>query len=373
MRFVTDAAVLAAAADYAAKATPTKTALPIMTGVRVVAREGGVEVSGFDPQISSSGEARIDANVAESGEVIIPGRMFANICSRLSGQVTVFSEGSAVFITAGASRVFVPQMPLSEYPQGLPDSDTDLGVVDAQALRDAARQVTFAAGEGDSIPVLMGVQMEFTKEGITLAATDRYRLANRTVEWQASDLWNSSATESRVIVVPAKEFADAVRGMTSGVETVTVGMHEEGQLVLTTDKHTAKLGSLSGSFPVWRRLLPTQIDEEVTFSAKEALEVINRLAIVAGSSAHVTLTFEDDTAKFEVSDDDSGGSDVIESKTNGKEFSIRLKPSYLRDVLAIAGDCDVSLSQSSNQTSARPVMVTASDVPDYSYVLAPIR
>ena len=47
----------------------------------------------------------------------------------------------------------------------------------------AVGQVSIAAGRDDTLPVLTGVRLEIEGEKITLAATDRYRLAVRDLAW----------------------------------------------------------------------------------------------------------------------------------------------------------------------------------------------
>ena len=69
-----------------------------------------------------------------------------------------------------------------DYPP-LPAMPEVSGSVPGTVLASAVAQVAVAAGRDDSLPFLTGVRIEVDGDRVTLAATDRYRLAVRTFDW----------------------------------------------------------------------------------------------------------------------------------------------------------------------------------------------
>ena len=61
---------------------------------------------------------------------------------------------------------------------------TTAGTVDSAEFATAVGQVAIAAGRDDTLPMLTGVRLEIDGDRLTLAATDRYRLAVRELGWQ---------------------------------------------------------------------------------------------------------------------------------------------------------------------------------------------
>ena len=57
------------------------------------------------------------------------------------------------------------------------------GNITSELFATAVNQVAVAAGRDDSLPTLTGIHVDINKETITLAATDRYRLAVREINW----------------------------------------------------------------------------------------------------------------------------------------------------------------------------------------------
>jgi DNA polymerase-3 subunit beta len=97
--------------------------------------------------------------------------------------VTTAEGGHKVEVTCGSARFTLPTLPVEEYP-ALPDLPAAAGQVDRAAFAAAVEQVALAAGRDDTLPVLTGVRIELSGETMTLAATDRYRLAVRELAWR---------------------------------------------------------------------------------------------------------------------------------------------------------------------------------------------
>src|SRR3954447_11873106 len=177
---------LADAVAWAARLLPHKSQLPVLAGLRLDAESsGGLRLSGFDYEVSA--EAELEVMVAEAGSVLVPGRLLADITRSLPGQpVDLATDGSRVQLSCGSARFTLPTLPLDEYPS-LPAMPEVAGTIGSDAFAAAVGSVAVAAGRDDTLPVLTGVRVEIDGEDITLAATDRYRLAVRTLRWQPAD------------------------------------------------------------------------------------------------------------------------------------------------------------------------------------------
>ena len=93
-------------------------------------------------------------------------------------------------------------MPVEDYPQ-LPAMPQLAGAVPGEQLAQAVQQVAVAAGRDDTLPMLTGIRLEIDGPRLTLAATDRFRLAVRELEWAPAD-----PTLSTAVLVPARTLAE---------------------------------------------------------------------------------------------------------------------------------------------------------------------
>ena len=113
--------------------------------------------------------------------MLVPGRLLSDIVRSLPAQpVDLRLEGTRVVLTCGAARFTLPTLPVEDYP-ALPAMPTTAGSLESDVFAAAVAQVALAAGRDDTLPVLTGVRVEIEGDELTLAATDRYRLAVRTL------------------------------------------------------------------------------------------------------------------------------------------------------------------------------------------------
>ena len=115
--------------------------------------------------------------------VLVSGRLLAEITRSLPAKpVDLAVVGPRVSIVAGSARFTLPTMPVEDYPP-LPQMPGSSGTVDSAVFAEAVAQTAVAAGRDDTLPMLTGIRVEIEGETLTLAATDRFRLAVRELSW----------------------------------------------------------------------------------------------------------------------------------------------------------------------------------------------
>ena len=151
---------------------------------------------------------------------------------------------------------------MMERPTTAQDATVRSFQLPASMLRDAA-SVVVAASKDATLPSLCVVRIEVTAEGVTFAATDRYRLAVVTVAWSEGYTHNNG--EDWSVSVDAKAFAAAVKAFPKtparAPAPVTpwafVNLTPAGvEIVHLTG--TAVLPAVELDFPRWRALVPAE-------------------------------------------------------------------------------------------------------------------
>ena len=208
MKFRVERDVLADAAAWVARSLPARPPVPVLGGVLLEAMSGSsgdrLTVSGFDYETSARVE--LDATIGDPGRVLVSGRLLADITRALPAKpVDVVVDGARATISCGNSRFSLPTMPVEDYPQ-LPAMPQIAGVVPGDVLAQAVQQVAVAAGRDDTLPMLTGIRLEIDGPRLTLAATDRFRLAVRELEWTPEDSGLTTA-----VLIPARTLADVAK------------------------------------------------------------------------------------------------------------------------------------------------------------------
>jgi DNA polymerase-3 subunit beta len=363
---------LADAVAWAARILPQKTQLPVLAGLRLEAgADGALRLSGFDYEVSA--EAQLDVTVAEAGAVLVPGRLLADITRSLPPQpVELATDGARVQLICGTARFTLPTLPLDEYPS-LPGMPEVSGTIGSDAFAAAVTSVAVAAGRDDTLPVLTGIRIEIDGEQVTLAATDRYRLAVRTLRWKPVD----PGLEATALV-PARTLAEAAKSLTAGAE-VELALAQsgtgEGLLGVSGGQRRSTSRLLDGEFPKYRSLLPDTFASTATIDTAALTEAVRRVSLVASRTSPVRLTFSTDGVVLEAGGlDEAEAAEALPASFDGEPLTIAFNPSYLLDGL---GAIDSDEARLSFTGATKPAVLTgkaeADGSSDYRYLLMPVR
>lgn len=360
------------AVAWAARILPQKAALPVLAGLRIEAgQQGGLELSGFDYEVSA--QARLDATVAEAGSMLVPGRLLADITRSLPSQpIDLATDGSRVTVSCGSARFTLPTLPLEEYPT-LPSMPTVAGTVGSDAFAAAVSAVAVAAGRDDALPVLTGIRIEIDGEQVTLAATDRYRLAVRTLRWAPVEVAMQATA-----LVPARTLADAAKSLTSGAEislSLASNAPGEGLIGLSSADRSATSRLLDGEFPKYRSLLPDVAASTASVDSAALTDAVRRVALVASRTSPIRLSFSEDGVTLEAGGvDEAEAQETLPASFEGEPLTIAFNATYLLDGL---GSLDSDEARLAFTGPTKPAVLTgksgADDGTDHRYLLMPVR
>ncbi len=366
---------LADAVVWTARSLPARPPMQVLLGLLLEVDDTGLSVSGFDYEVSS--RVTVPTQTAEPGRVLVPGRLLSEIVRALPPlPVDLRLEGGRVVLVCGAARFTLPTMQVEDYPS-LPDMPDTSGTLESDVFAAAVAQVALAAGRDDTLPVLTGVRVEIEGEMLTLAATDRYRLAVRTLSWRPA-----TPGLSTTALVPARTLAEVAKALTTGPEVtiaLATGGAGEGMVGFEGAGRRSTSRLLEGEFPKFRSLLPAESSALAEVSTAPFVEAVKRVALVAERNTPVRLGFSDDGLVLEAGGSDQAqASERLACSWEGEPIQIAFNPGFLLDGLS-AVDSDATTLSFTGPT--RPAVLTGKrqpdaapgDVADYRYLLMPVR
>ena len=382
MKFRVERDALADAVTWAARSLASRPTLPVLAGLLLQVDGDQLTISGFD--LEASTEVELEVTGGESGHALVSGRLLADIARALPPHpVDVTVDGSRLSIACGSSRFTLPGMPVDDYPK-LPTMPTTAGSVPGAEFAHAVAQVAVAAGRDDTLPMLTGVRVEIAGEKLTLAATDRYRLAVRELTWNPGD---PAAAEAQVLV-PARTLADAAKSLGAS-EALTISLAGAGSgagegiigFSGTTGGRASRATTrlLDATFPAYRSLLPNEWASQAEIAVAPLVEAVKRVALVTDRSAPVRMEFADGTVSLTAGGDDEGrAEEQLEVDYDGEAITTAFNPQFLLDGLgALATPTARMLFTSSTKPVVlRPVQgeqSAASGDAEYTYLIMPVR
>lgn len=315
---------------WVARSLPSRPPVPVLGGVLLVADDNGLTVSGFDYEVSA--QMRVAAEVAGAGAVLVSGRLLADITKALSNKpVDVSVEGSRVLITCGSAKFSLPTMPVEDYPQ-LPEVPQSSGELTVDLFAEAVGQVAVAAGRDDTLPMLTGIRVEIEGSQVVLAATDRFRLAVRHIQWKPTRPDMETA-----VLIPARTLSEAAKtlGSSDAPVQLSLGSGADGLMGIVNAGRRTTTRLLDAEFPKFRQLLPKEHTSIATLDVAALTEAIKRVALVAERGAQVRLEFSDEGLLLSAGGDDAGRAEEwLTADFRGEPLTIAFNPSYLTDGLS---------------------------------------
>lgn len=373
MKFRLQRQEFAEAVAWTARSIPTRLPVPVLAGLLLQAKDGQLQLSGFDYEVST--RCDLDIQLFEEGSAVVAGRLLAEITKALPAKpVDVELVGDSVELTCGGAQFTLPTLPLEDYPR-LPPMPELAGTIKAAEFSTAVSRVTIAAGRDETLPMLTGVQVEMAGDRITMSATDRYRLAMTELAWQPErpDLEMSA-------LIPAKALSDTARAL--GAAGGDVQLHLDP---VATDQSLVGLGSqsrqttsriMSGPYPNVRAIFPTSHNSRLTIATKDLTDVVHRIALVTDRGNPLRLQVNSDELVIEAGGLGSARArEATEAKLEGETLKIAINPQFMLDGLGAVGSPNVILSFVSTH---KPVMMLPADengevIPGFRYVVMSVR
>jgi DNA polymerase-3 subunit beta len=199
--------------------------------------------------------------------------------------------------------------------------------------------------------MLTAVCLDIHDETLTLAATDRYRLAVRDVRWAPA-----VPGLRAVALVPARTLADVGRSMTAGVPvTVAFGAGQsstdtvpaagpardprpaDGVISFQGGSRRLTARLLGGEFIRYESRFPAGFGSRATLPAGLFTEAVRRVSLVADRASPVRLTFDSGNVVIEAQTDGRARAvETVPADFEGEERLISFNPHYLLDGLGAA-------------------------------------
>jgi DNA polymerase-3 subunit beta len=249
------------------------------------------------------------------------------------------------------------------------------GVVPSDTFATAVAQVAIAAGRDDSLPTLTGVHIDINEESVTLAATDRYRLAVREIQWEPT-----TPNLSLTALMRARTIADAAKSLTHS-KNVSISFapttSNDRLAGFAGDGKTMTSRMLDGTFPPYRHLLPQDVTTTAVIEVAPFLDSVRRVALVTDKTVPLRLEFSGTSLSLEAgAGEEAQATEEISILLNGEDISIAFNPVFLADGLQAIGTPFVQISFTGPN---KPAILMGKKEPagaaieNYRYLLMPMR
>ncbi|MCC2471789.1 DNA polymerase III subunit beta [Bacillus pacificus] len=377
MRFTIQKDYLVRSVQDVMKAVSSRTTIPILTGIKIVATEEGVTLTGSDADISIESFIPVEENgkeiveVKQSGSIVLQAKYFSEIVKKLPKETVEISVENHLMtkITSGKSEFNLNGLDSAEYPLLPQIEEHHVFKIPTDLLKHMIRQTVFAVSTSETRPILTGVNWKVYNSELTGIATDSHRLALRKAKIEGiADEFQAN------VVIPGKSLNELSKILDESEEMVDIVITE--YQVLFRTKHLLFFSRLlEGNYPDTTRLIPAESKTDIFVNTKEFLQAIDRASLLARDGRNNVVKLSTlEQAMLEISSNSPEIGKVVEEvqceKVDGEELKISFSAKYMMDALKALDSTEIKISFTG---AMRPFLIRTVNDESIIQLILPVR
>lgn len=342
------------------------TTLPILNNVLLEAANGIIKLSSTNLEMGviCSVRGRVETN----GKITVPFQLFLNYVSNLpSTSISLILEEKNLTLDCENFHASIKCLDAADFPLIPKISGAPICVADAENFQEALISVIFSSAKDETRPEITGIFLKAEKSGMRLAATDSFRLAERSIKLMSGN------TEGGVIL-PLTTATELSRILGKSVE-------EKLEIYLSENQIKFKIGEaelisrlVDGQYPDYTKIIPTEFSTKFKVNTEEITSALRASAFFSQSDTNeVEMRFDPKKGKLDMAAESGQfgkNNALLDGKGEGKEEKIVFNYQYLLEGLQATKTDFVNISLSGD---AGPAALKPEGNSEYVYIIMPIK
>lgn len=363
LRLTVDRATFVDALSAVGRAVSTRSIIPALSGIKLQAATGELTLTATDGDISI--RSKISAEVESGGEIVVPGRLLADVARQLpAGDVSLLvTDAGLLELDCGSASFKLRLLAADDFPEVnvIEGSTVTLPVGE---FSETIEQVARSASRDETRPHLTGILLSIDGDKLRSVATDSYRLAVRTTKIDP-------ASETKIEAnVPARALQEATR-IADGHESITITLSER-QIAFVAGDSLLVSRLIDGQFPDFEQLLPDSYEHVLDIDVAELHDAVKRVSLLAQRNTPLKVSLSEGELEVSAQTTDIGeGRETLPAPDfSGDPLEIGFNPDFLRDGLDSA---HTERAKFKLISAFRPGLIVAGDDEEFMYLVMPIR
>lgn len=377
---------LAKGLSIVGRAVATRSTLPVLGNILIEAKDNELRLAATNLEIGVN--CWVGAKIEDEGAITIPARLLSEFVNslppeKIEMELTVRTQTLHLRCARyeanmkGLDATDFPIIPTAGAGHEIEESTEILEgtriELDPVGLRKMIDQVVFAASTDESRPTLTGVEVSFTPDRLTMAATDGYRLSVRSVA-----LEQPTVKESMTVIIPSRSLGELARISADAdaehpVQVIITQSRNQalfqiwGKSEARGSFHRVELVSqlIDARFPDYHAIVPKSHTTRTVVDKASLLNAVRVAFLFARDNANIirlSVAPGDESQEGQVrltatSAEMGDNVNELDAMVDGEEVEIAFNARYLIDVLGQIDEPQVVLetTQSTRPGTLRPI------------------
>lgn len=346
------------------RATATRTTNPILEGIKLHASEDTLTLSATDTEIAI--EKTIPADVKIAGDVVVPGKFFADFVKKLSNEQIelTLTEQNTIKIKYTDSEGYLQCLVADEFPVIKDLVNPEKIRVKRTDLKELIDKTIFSVAIDDARPILKGCLFEIENDMMTAVALDGYRLAMVKTEATCS-------AGKLSFIVPARSLGEISKLIDGNDEFIDVYVSDR-HLLINDGSVKIITRLLEGDFINYRQVIPATTTTTIIVSKAQLEDGLERASLLARMDKNNLVKFDirDKVLTLTSASNIGNVTENITISLEGKDLAIAFNARYLSDCMRTINDEFIKINFTSQ---IAPCTICSAESDRYLYLILPVR
>lgn len=364
MKFSCDQQTLSRALNIVSKGVTLRTTIPILKGILLSVDNDVLTMSASDLDLTV--EKKINVFNSQSGEIVVPAKMFTDIIKKLPNSNIDFevNEGK-ISIKCMTSSFEIVTMESEEFPKISVLEEGETLNINSNDLKNMIKSTVFAASLDDSKGAITGVLFNIENGILNMVSLDGFRMAISRKKINSED---------KDIIIPAKLLSEVGKIISESEQS-----DEDVRIILNDKRVIFKLADitviirlLDGNFIKYRDILPKECKINIKINKNEFLDSIERASLFAkiGKNNLVKMDISDNLLNITSNSEEGNVEEKLSIEKTGEDLVIGFNSKYIIDALKAIDDEEITMSFN---TGVSPCLIKPVSGEEYEYLILPVR
>ena len=338
--------------------------LQVLNNILVKTDQGRIKLSSTNLEIGVN--TWVGGKVEEEGALTVPAKLINEYINNLpTEKVTLESlKDNTLNLESENYHTKIKGLPHEDFPLIPQVTEEPFAKIDAAELRNSFAETIWASAANETQPEISGIFMGFEGDQIRIAATDRYRLAERTAKLL------EPARGTKEVIVPARTVSEVYKILSISRGTVEI-YFSESQVLFKFDETELISRLIDGSYPDYRQIIPKSFKTEAVVDRQGFTHALKAAALFAPDSNNVTVEVKSKGITVTASSMAAGENITqVEAKVTGDDNVAVFNYRYLLDCLNNLSEPSVNFKMI-NDASPSALLPQGRD--NYTYIVMPIK
>ncbi|TSC75921.1 MAG: hypothetical protein G01um101430_91 [Parcubacteria group bacterium Gr01-1014_30] len=351
---------------------------PILNTILIKAEKNFLNISATDLEIGIKWWAL--AKTEQEGETAVPLHLFSSFLNFLPNKpITLHQKNNYLLLECGPYKSQIKTLPPEDFPLIPIIQNKNFIELKTADFCQGLSQVAEIASPSSARPEISGVFLSFQKEAVKMAATDSFRLGEKTIFAEEKGFSAKGMEGETSLIIPQKAARELAGVFGEGNENFKFSFSPNQIMVESQMKETSHIETIfvsrliEGEYPAYQEIIPKKHDTQIVAPKGEFINHLKAASLFAGKINEVTIKVnaKDSKVEFFSQNQDLGEHrSSLQAKAKGAPLEISFNHRFLAAGLAQIKSAEVIFELQKNEG---PAVLKPLGDPSYLYVVMPIK